>query len=547
MIRAGTVGRFAIPVVATVLAACDGGRAVAPSPVGSDVALGVAAFQVFTGDTAGGPLRFPAAGAAGAQYLLVGQFATSIPDVSASVTLTGTSPAPLAALVAPAPPASPVAEPIALRFHDAIRAMDAAVAAESQGMAARGIHAAPPAPAGPVKLESRRTFKVCSNISCSTTAQVPATARFVGEHSAIFVDDSAPAGGFTAGDLQQLGQQFDTDLYPVDVNAFGNESDLDGNGVVIILFTRKVNGMVGRTDCQTSFITGFFLGADLAPATRGRYNDGEIFYGLVPDPAGTVSCAYSVPEVKALVPPTFIHEFQHMISFNQHVLMRGGSTEILWLNEGLSHLAEELGGWHFDSLGTPAGDTMASRFLFGDLYNANLYLTRPGPNPMVTVTVPGALEARGAEWLFLRYLVDRFGPATTRSLVQTALLGDANVVNATRTAFATLLGRWAVALYVSDLPAFTPDSLLTYRQWRLRSTFASLHQVDPADFPRSFPLVPAAFAGGSFSAGGTVTSGSGAYVVVTQPAGGASFSVTFGVGGGKTGVAHPQVVVVRLR
>ena len=39
-----------------------------------------------------------------------------------------------------------------------------------------------------------------------------------------------------------------------------------------------------------------------------------------------------------------IHEFQHMISFNQHVLVRGGNAEETWLNEGLSSFAEELGG-----------------------------------------------------------------------------------------------------------------------------------------------------------------------------------------------------------
>ena len=33
-----------------------------------------------------------------------------------------------------------------------------------------------------------------------------------------------------------------------------------------------------------------------------------------------------------------------MISYNQHVLVAAGSAEDTWLNEGLSHFAEELGG-----------------------------------------------------------------------------------------------------------------------------------------------------------------------------------------------------------
>src|SRR2546425_9583032 len=35
------------------------------------------------------------------------------------------------------------------------------------------------------------------------------------------------------------------------------------------------------------------------------------------------------------------HEFQHMISYNHHVLERRGDPEILWLNEALSHRSEE--------------------------------------------------------------------------------------------------------------------------------------------------------------------------------------------------------------
>jgi len=45
------------------------------------------------------------------------------------------------------------------------------------------------------------------------------------------------------------------------------------------------------------------------------------------------------------VPVTFIHEFQHMISFNQHVLV-GNSVngEVLWLNEGSRTTPKSWGG-----------------------------------------------------------------------------------------------------------------------------------------------------------------------------------------------------------
>jgi hypothetical protein len=536
---------IAVPLVAALAAAGCSDRSTGPQPVGSDVTLGAAEFQLFGGNQSGGPLRFPAAGPSGAEYLVVAQFATDTADVSAAFLLSGSVPAASAAIAARAAAAAPL--PVALRFHDAVRRMDEQAALASLLPAARGPAAAPPAAAGPPALGSRRTFKVCGTIDCTTLVAVPATAQVVGAHSAIFVDDSVPAGGLAPADLQALGQQFDTDLYPIDHGAFGAESDIDANGVVLILLTRKVNALVTAAECQatSSFVTGFFLGADIATATRAQYNNGEVFYGMVPDPTGLVSCPHSIAEVKRLIPVTFIHEFQHMISFNQHVLMRSGTTEVLWLNEALSHLAEELGGWHYDSLGV---DSTKSAFLIGDVYDAGLYLEDPAPQPMVTEELPGTLEARGAAWLFVRYLVDQFGPATIQKLEQTSLLGGANVVSATGTPFATLLGRWALALYVSDLPAFAPDPLLTYHTWRFRTTFASLHQQDPADFPRVFPLVPAT-AGGTFSLSGDVSSGSAVYLSLSLPAGSAAFSVTFTGAGGRSFPrgGNPQLAVVRVR
>ncbi len=247
------------------------------------------------------------------------------------------------------------------------------------------------------------------------------------------------------------------------------------------------------------------------------------------------------------MPPTFIHEFQHMISFNQHALVRGGLTEVLWLNEAMSHLAEELGGRHYDSLGM---DSTAVRFLFGDFYNANLYLKDPAGKAVITTTGPDGLAQRGGEWLFLRYLVDRYGAATTQRREQTTLTGDANVVNAAQgTPFATLLGRWEIALYVSDLPGFAPDTLLSYVNWRFRTTFASLHQSDPNTFTRAFPLVPVSSSGGAFALGGTIASGSGAYVDIAQLAGAPAFLVTFTRPGGAalTASGNPQLAIVRIR
>jgi hypothetical protein len=541
----GSVRAWALGMAALVAAAC--GDSTAPPPAGGgDVSLAVGQFALYTGAQIAGALRFPAAASSGAQYLIVAQSATGTSGITSVFSLSGAvGAAGASASAALAPPPAGGEPSLALRFHDGLRAREARLAAEARLL---GVGAAAPAvrvAAAPPVVGDSRTFKVCGDLDCAALVNVVATARWVGTHAAIFVDGSAPAGGFTDSNLQQMGQQFDAELYPIDRQNFGAESDIDDNGVVIILLTPKVNALVGPLECDDSYVTGYFFGADLTDDSR--YNNGEVFYGFVPDPGGLVSCDYSVSEVRRLIPVTFIHEFQHMISFNQHVLVRGsGYTEVLWLNEALSHLAEELGGRYYDSLGDT---TTASSFWIGNLYNAFKYLKDPLASAVVTTTGPGELTERGAEWLFLRYLVDRFGAQTSRDLVNTSSQGAANVAAVTGTAFATLLGHWALAVYASDYPGFTAPAELRYASWHFRATFADLNAQRPAYFDRVFPLVPFPGTGGAVSVTGTLRSGSGAFVLATQAPDGRSFELDFSPTAGGTFplATGAQIAVVRLR
>jgi hypothetical protein len=544
----GVRGRCLLGSLAAAVAAagCAGEKSTAPRPVAGTVALAAGQYALYTGAQATGPLAFPAADSAGAQYLVVGQLATGVADVGAAFTLAGATPgSPAAARVAMAPEPAPRL-PFALRFHDALRRLDEAAARAAPARPGARAPAAPAPFRGPPVLGSQHAFVVCGDAACQTTTTDTATVRYVGTHSAIYVSKFAPSGGLQASDLQQLGAQFDSVLYPIDTAAFGAPSDVDTNGVVLILLTPDVNALTPVAQCASSFVSGFFLGYDLAPQTRTVYNHGEILYGIVPDPTGQVSCPFTVSQVLAVIPSTFVHEFQHMISFNQHVLLRNGTPEVLWLNEALSHLAEELVGLHYDSLNDGAE---ASNFLLGDFYDAFQYLVSPSTQPVVTLVSPGTLAARGSEWLFARYLVDQFGPALTQRLEQTALTGEANVEAATGAPLATLLGRWALALWMSDLPGAAPDPALQYRTWALRATFANLHSADPTDFYMAFPLAPGTTSAASFSLTGTVTSGSGAYLVVTQPAGAAALTISFTTPGGGSLPASgdPQLAIVRIR
>jgi hypothetical protein len=533
----------ALGVAAILVSGCGGSTP--PVVGGGEVSLAAGQYALYSGTQVTGALTFPAA-AGGAQFLVVAQFATGTADVTSAFSLAGS--AAVLPAVASAAPVERAAPSAAAQFHDMLRQTEARLAAEARVARVRGaapeVLRAPGAVVPPVRGD-RRSFKVCGDLTCGTLKTIQATAQYVGLHAAIYLDDSLPPGGFAPADIDQVGQQFDTDLYPVNHLAFGDESDIDNNGVVVILLTPKVNVLVQRPACSDAFITGFFFGADLSPQLRAQYNNGEVFYGMVPDPAGTVSCAYSVTLVRRLITVTFIHEFQHMISFNQHALVRNGDTEVLWLNEALSHLAEELGGLHYDSLGV---DSTASRFYIGNLYNAAKYLHDPLLWTPVTETSPGELAERGAAWLFVRYLTDRYGTQVPRALVNTSRLGQANVEAATGASFADLLGHWALALYVSDLPGFTAPAELKFATWRFRTTFGSLHTQSPVDFDRAFPLIPLTATGANVAVSGTLRSGTGAYVLVTQPAG-PGFALNFRTlaGAGFPANAGAQLAVVRLQ
>jgi len=481
------------------------------------------------------------------EYLLVPQAATGTPGDKSSFWLRGAT---VAALAAPAVSAGPSPQLApAARFHEFLRESEQQLYLSNPPT----IHpfTAPRVALAPPAVGDVGTFSVCSNLDCTSKATVTATAKQVGAHIAIFVDNNdAPSGGLSDADLLSLRLKFDTLLYVRDTLAFGGETDIDGNGVVIVLMTRAVNQLVSPAECSaTGVVAGYFYGADLI---FGQGNNGEIFYSLVADPSGNLSCAHSVAQVNSLVPVTFIHEFQHMISFGQHYLKRAGAPEVLWLNEGLSHFAEEMGGRTY--LPVPVPDTATfCDFVKGDLFNAGQYFGAPQAHYLLATEGIGTLAERGAMWLFVRYLVDQYaadqsiaaGDVVTRQLDQTTLTGAANVEHVTGRPFAETVAHWALANYVSDLPGFTPPLELQYKVRKFRTDYPTLSARCPApnNIPSTFPLAPATGPGDAVDLSDTLRAGSGWYLLAQQSAGSAGFTLLFSDG---RGFALPDALVPRL-
>ncbi|MES1260067.1 MAG: hypothetical protein ABUL71_05675, partial [Gemmatimonadota bacterium] len=275
-----------------------------------------------------------------------------------------------------------------------------------------GALAAPPA--APPALGDRDSFYVCASSACTTFKRIGATVRYAGAPGVIYQDDNQPAGAeaITGDDFQQLGSMFDSYLYPADTTAFGRESDINGDRHIAILMSPQVNALT--TDCSGGRVIGYTFANDLVPGAPGS-NGRAMFYTLTTAPATTTCTA--VPRTGALtaLPSTLIHELQHMISFNQHVLLRNGADQDIWLNEGLSHFAEEL-GWRTVPPAFCAGNCFGE-FAGDNVGNAYDYLVNPEAEYLIAPeSGDGTLPERGAAWLFVRWLADHY---STDSLLGT--------------------------------------------------------------------------------------------------------------------------------
>jgi hypothetical protein len=493
----------------------------------------------------------------GGTYLVVPQFATATATVTpVNFTLTAGVPgAAVASIVSASRQGVPLTSGAAdlsqaqRRFESVLRQREREVsaAARASGTGAGPLASKVREDAVPPAVGSTTAFHVLSNFNGSQYTLDTAILKYSGTHLLIYVSKNAPAGGFSDSQIAAFGNTFDLDLYTIDVATFGQPTDIDQNGRVIVLLSPIINKLTAAGDCASQgYIAGFFNAVDLLPAQfAGKSNGAEIFYSLVPDPGATVSCTHTVTSVGQLTPSTFIHEFQHMISFGQHAIARTGNEEDSWLNEGLSHIAEELGSRYYENrFPPPTGRTdpdqafpdSSQGFISGDLYNSFHYLlatasTDATDKPSVSNwgNGDGTLVQRGGAWLFLRWLGDQEDSTVYGRLDQTSLTGVPNVENATGASFPTLFGEFSLALYVDSLPGIPRSSIpseLRFTSRNLRALFAKQHERNTSTFSQTFPIDALALTPGS-ARSEAMYPGSMDFFVLTAPSSGSALGLDF--------------------
>lgn len=302
------------------------------------------------------------------------------------------------------------------------------------------------------------TFRVLASLSGSSSyVEVTGRVRCVGTNVIFYVDTGVGSDLLTDAEVQQLCQEFD-EVAGAEQDLLGEISDVDGNGKLKVLMTKQINclGAMGG-----GIITGYFYAVDLFQqnAQNPLSNEAEIIFTMVPDPNRSITCSggtrgaqiSSEFAMSNLLPAVMPHELQHAISYNQHVFINRGAAEEDWLNEGMSHLVEDLMGYNVEN---------PSRYA--------MYLASPSTYGVVTQNSPNLME-RGAAYLFLRFLYEQAadGPAFLRALENTALRSVSNLEaafggSAGFSQFSEFMARWVAALAMTDR-GISQDRRYTYQ------------------------------------------------------------------------------------
>jgi hypothetical protein len=313
-------------------------------------------------------------------------------------------------------------------------------------------------------------LNVRSDSACAAPAHRSGRVVAVTNRAVVVADEANPSGGFTQAEYVEFGNRFDTEVYPLATRTFGEPDDMDGNQRVIIFFTSAVNDLT--TAGSGFYVGGFFFDRDLFRRTGSSAcagsNEGEILYLMVPDPQrGMQERAFRKENVARRTVAVIGHELQHLINASRRLnVNRAPVWEETWLNEGLSHIMEEL--LFYETTGLAPGANLGAEILqahsqaFEEYQLDNFerlvqYLGNPSSNSIMAGS--STLAMRGATWSFLRYSADRRAGSERDfwfALANSGTSGVANLTEALSTDPLAWARDWAVSLLTDDFRSTEP-------------------------------------------------------------------------------------------
>jgi len=403
------------------------------------------------------------------------------------------------------------------------------------------------------------TVNVNATDPCANPQYHVARVVAIGTKALILNDTLNPKPGFSTTDYQRYAARFDTLIYPMDVAAFGEPTDIDKNGHIAIVFTRSVNELTPRG--AFSFVGGLTFSRDLFPqvgTARAQAcpasNEGEYLYLMTPDPTGSINGNRRTNGfVDTNTTAVIAHELVHLINASRKLYVNTAAPkfEVKWLDEGLAHIAEELLFYRESGLASRTNLTyfnLAETARTRTSYQADMspnagryreYLVAPsGSSPY---RGGDELPTRGASWSFLRYLADRRGSAdgdVFARLVNNSAVGIVNLQAVFGNDIGSLVRDWSVSQAVDDVQGIAPE--LQQKSWNWHSIFGGVTAS-----PALYPLPVTHMSASTSTYAGAVVPGGSAFFDFTVPAND-SASFTLDGDAGAAG-SNLQLVIVRTQ
>lgn len=248
--------------------------------------------------------------------------------------------------------------------------------------------------------------------------------------------------------------RFSEQIYPTVREFFGSEwtPGVDNDPRLHIL----------HADDMGSSVAGYYSSADQFSRLANQFsNEKEMFYISLPWLNRTGDYTY--------YETVLAHEFQHMIHWYND------RNEETWVNEGLSELAQEIAGYPPDT------------------GFASIFARTPDTQLNTWSEISGGNAAHyGSSYLFMAYLLQRFGEDVTKAIVAhpaNGILGIEQALHETGhdLTFNEVFADWLVANYIDDPGALNGAGVYGYRQLDVpRPVFDEVHNRFPVNTRRTY-------------------------------------------------------------
>lgn len=328
---------------------------------------------------------------------------------------------------------------------------------------------------------------------CNSFTNITVIVREVSARAIIVEDVDNPMGGFTASDFGDIGVDFDGTIYPTVVDYFGEPTDMDANGRIVVVFSKKVNELDGPA--------GFAGSVDLTPATQcPASNEGEFFYGRVPDPSGLHGDPVELDAARLFLRSLVAHEFAHIIQLSRRIDL-GGQFMTSFMAEGGATAAEQYSGFVFEGRGEGqnydntviyqafGGDPHGYYQALGDLVayfghdfaggrnaGAPEQCSWVGTAGQTSGPCSGPRLVYGVTFSLIQHAIDLYGAglggpkAVQRAIVDyTGGSGFETLAAVFGVSVAELMATWAPMLFIDDRFADSRLDGFQFPNWNLRS------------------------------------------------------------------------------